>query len=38
VLGAGADGRLVGEDYGAGAIYAPSLHLSEWHFTGNASN
>jgi len=38
VIGAGADGRLVGEDYGEGAIFAPSLHLSQWHFTGNASN
>jgi predicted Zn-dependent protease len=38
VLGVGADAQLAGTDYGSGGIFTPSLRLSEWHFTGNASS
>jgi len=38
VLGIGADASLQVDPYGAGGIHAPSLHLAEWHFTGDASN
>jgi len=36
VLGIGNDGRLADSEFGVGVVWAPSLRLAEWNFTGGA--
>ena len=37
VLGVEAESRLADSEFGVGITHVPSLHLSEWNFTGGAS-
>ena len=37
VLGVEAESRLADSEFGVGFTHVPSLHLSEWNFTGGAS-
>lgn len=36
VKAVGSDARFAGGEFGAGMVYAPSLHLASWNFTGGA--